>query len=118
LKTHRCIGCENYIKNKTNKCWFYPDAHLLYKKLIPNEAKPPFNQITQLYPSCYRKLGHFFEYDKSEKYVYANKIIQTYRGLKKMPIKVAYGYIACQLNIDYKTVINVLEIYLEVEELS
>jgi hypothetical protein len=118
MEGQRCNGCENHLDKKRGKCWFLSEAFLLYKKLVPTGAKPPYNQTTILYPICYRKVGYEFKYDTADKYIYANKIIQVYRGLDKMPIEVAYGFIACQLNLCYKTVRNVLKDYLEVDNVN
>ena len=55
-----CIGCRDNFYNGNNpygiqECWSLKSARLIARKLVHINQVPPWNQLPQLLPSCYRK---------------------------------------------------------------
>jgi len=61
INIKRCAGCcDNYYNSansNTGMCWARPTAKMVWKKEVPIDQRPPWNQKAQYLPSCYRRPG-------------------------------------------------------------
>ena len=58
-KLVHCIGCENDFYNGNNpmgikECWHLKKAKIVWRKEVPYDQEPPWNQKAHRYLECYQ----------------------------------------------------------------
>jgi len=65
MNKKHCVGCYDDFYNHpgehgAKECWSLKAAKLIKRKRVPISQPPPWNQPSEIAPSCYHELGYVY----------------------------------------------------------
>ena len=61
-KLPHCAGCRDnfYNRGKDDLCWMLAAMKLVWKKPVPVDQRPPWDNPAVRLPNCYRRKGYVY----------------------------------------------------------